>query len=525
MELIEEISGCGALGRSYSATLLGLDAVRVEIQAQITSALKRFVVVGLPDSALREAKERVRCAIEQSGFDFPRGEVVVSLAPADLPKNGSSFDLAIALAILAASGVVEPSRLTDFLALGELGLDGTVKPLRGSFGLAFGAAESRGPGLRVLAPLENLAELSLIRSVRSQAVRDLRQAVLAINSPEEYRPSVVAIDPPVPCEQQHPVTLSDIVGQPVAKRTLEIVAAGGHNLLMVGPPGAGKSMLASALRSIMPPMTEEERLEVLRIHSAFSLWTPNGGEQSLEPLIAGIRPFRTPHHTCSSVALVGGGSDPTPGEISLAHNGVLFLDEFNEFKRESVEALREPLETQSIKVVRTRYRINFKADFLLVAAINPCPCGMYGDKSGRCRCAPAILDRYLVRLSGPLLDRFDLAIRVSPVSSLFSEKLLEAKTDNCEEDEIVARVTAARGIQHARGQLNSRMSSTAIRSAVKLSRGCLAMLDQATNTFHLSNRAQQKVIKVALTIADLEGSNQIAEQHLAEALSYRVTVR
>lgn len=496
--------------------------MRVEIQAQVTSALKRFVVVGLPDSALREAKERVRCAIEQSGFSFPRGEVVVSLAPADLPKNGSSFDLGIALAILAASGVVDPSRLVNYLALGELGLDGTVKPLRGSFGLAFGALEGSSPLLTVVAPRGNIPELGLIRSLQSYPVDDLRDAVGIINGYKNPSLPMHPVVPPVPDEQQHPVTLSDIVGQSAAKRALQIVAAGGHNLLMVGPPGAGKSMLASSLRSIMPPMTEAERLEVLRIHSAFSLWTPNGGEQSLEPLIAGIRPFRAPHHTCSSVALVGGGSDPTPGEISLAHNGVLFLDEFNEFRRESIEALREPLENQCIKVVRTRYRINFKADFLLVAAINPCPCGMYGDTSGRCRCAPMILDRYLARLSGPLLDRFDLAIRVSPVSSLFSEQV---RDDSSCMDQLTNTVSSARIAQNSRGRLNSRMNSSEIRSNVKLSRGCLALLDQATAAFHLSNRAQQKVIKVARTIADLEGTGTIQEAQIAEALSYRVTIK
>ena len=522
MELPEEISTSSALGRSFSATLIGLEAVRIEVQAQVTSALKRFVVVGLPDSALREAKERVRCAIEQSGFSFPRGEVVVSLAPADLPKNGSSFDLAIALAILAASGVVDPDRLTSFLALGELALDGTVKPLRGIFGLAFGALDGdreRG-GLSVLAPAGNIAELQLIRAVQSLPVSDLRDAVAVINgykipdlSTHLRSPSVI---------QSLDVTFADIVGQSAAKRALQIVAAGGHNLLMVGPPGAGKSMLASSLRSIMPPMTEAERLEVLRIHSAFSLWTPNGDEHSLEPLIAGIRPFRAPHHTCSSVALVGGGSNPTPGEISLAHNGVLFLDEFNEFRRESVEALREPLENQCIRVVRTRYRLTFKADFLLVAAINPCPCGMFGDPSGRCRCAPMILDRYLTRLSGPLLDRFDLSIRVSPVGSLFGE---QNKDDNVDTDWVSARIMQARSKQLKRSRLNSRLSSSMIRAEVKLSQACLGMLDQATSAFHLSNRAQQKVIKVARTIADLEDAEEIGETHLAEALSYRVTVR
>ena len=531
-----ELAKRNMAARVKCTTLVGIEAYGVDVETQIIGSLRRFSIVGLPDGVLREAKDRVRCAIENSGFEFSHREVVVSLAPASLPKCGSGFDLAIALSILAAEGHIPAAALHNRAFLGELTLDGRVKPVPGEIAAAL-YAQARGREL-VVSDL-SAPHAALVPGVKVRGIVSLLQAVLFLNSRAEV--SVVsAVERSLLTGNTAALGFRDVIGQGAAKRAMEISAAGGHNLLMIGPPGAGKSMLARRMLSIVPPLDESEAIEVTKIYSGVAVQNRGGtpGEQAGFLMLE--RPFRTPHHTISAAGLIGGGSNPIPGEISLAHKGVLFLDEFVELRRDVLESLREPLENRSVVISRAKMRIRFPADFLLLAAMNPCPCGRHGLQPespgpervpGRarpegpghfCECPPQAIRRYLSRLSGPIVDRMDLQVWLPAVP--FAELVKE-----CGEDPTPAmrvRVESARSIQAGRykaaGKLNTHLETEEIKRFCNLSEPSRKLLEAAARKLSLSARGYMRVMRVSRTVADLMGAEVITQEHLAEALSYRM---
>lgn len=506
------------VSRILSGAVSGISAFCVEIEAN-QSAVASFgqresmiSVVGLPDAAVKESRDRIFSAFSNSGFIPPRGFVVVNLAPADLKKEGSSFDLGIALAILACSGVVEREQISQFGVVGELGLDGAVRPVRGVLPIADMLGKA-GKISTLLVPEENAREAALGGGgkIRVIPVADLKSAVEIISgkiSPRAVTANIEEFEP-----QTDAPDFAEVKGQMLAKRALEIAAAGGHNILMYGPPGTGKTLLAKRLPGIMPPMTRSETLETSRIHSVLGMLS-NG-----MPIVSG-RPFRAPHHTISDAGLIGGGRDPRPGEISLAHNGVLFLDELPEFKRNVLEVLRQPLESGEITVSRASGSCTFPASFLLCAAMNPCPCGR-GDYELGCTCTIEEKRRYRRKISGPLLDRIDLKI---PVRRLSDSELIGGQTSESSAD-IRRRVIAARVIQQERYRdcgfsCNAHLDSRNLQKFCLLDRQSVAMLRKAIESFKLSPRSYDRILKVARTIADLAGSENILTSHLSEAITY-----
>ncbi|MGQ0501012.1 MAG: YifB family Mg chelatase-like AAA ATPase [Panacagrimonas sp.] len=483
----------------------GLAADLVTVEVHLAPGLPGLNIVGLPEAAVREAKDRVKAALQTCGYPFPNRRMTCNLAPADLPKEGGRFDLAIALGILAASGQIPEAALKDLEVLGELSLSGEIRPVRGALPAALKAAQA---GHRLLVPLPNAQEAALASSAEVVTAQHLSALCAALHAgalPQAVRAAGQALPDAVP-------DLSEVRGQHLAKRALEIAAAGGHSMLMVGPPGAGKSMLAARLPGLMPPMSDEESIEVAAIASV----SQNGFDVGRW----GRRPFRSPHHTASGVALVGGGSMPRPGEITLAHLGVLFLDELTEFERSVLEVLREPLETGQITVSRAARQSDFPARFQLVAAMNPCPCGYLGDVSGKCRCTPDQVLRYRAKISGPLLDRIDLQLFVPRVE----REALTATADPAMETSgaVRARVVAARGRQLARaGKPNARLAPKEIERDCELDAPTKALLDTAMSRMGLSARAYHRVLKVSRTVADLAGAARISSAHLAEALRLR----
>ncbi len=489
----------------YSRAQLGLDAPQVTVEVHLSGGLPGLSIVGLPETAVREAKDRVRSALLNGRFSFPARRITINLAPADLPKEGGRFDLPIALGILAASGQIPTTALADYEFLGELALSGMLRPVRGVLPAAL---QAQTAGRSLMVPMENAAEGALVKDAHILAADHL----LAICAHFGAGPTLAAVKaPPLPRPENIP-DMADIQGQYRARRALEIAAAGAHNLLMSGPPGTGKTMLASRLPGILPPMTEGESLESAAIRSVSS--------EGFAPESWGQRPFRGPHHTASAVALVGGSSQPRPGEISLAHHGVLFLDELPEFERRVLEALRQPLESGSISISRAARQISFPARFQLIAAMNPCPCGHLGDQLKSCRCSPDVIQRYRNRISGPLLDRIDLQVEVPRLK----HPPITTTTDNSQEDSITvrSRVIAARNRQLQRsGKANQLLENHELAEVCELGKSQKALLEQAATHLALSPRACHRVLKVARTIADLSGTTQLGINDLSEALGYR----
>ncbi len=501
------------LAKLRTHALVGIDAVPVEVEVDIAAGLPKTVLVGLPELAVKESIHRIERALENLRYRRPQGRTVINLAPADLRKDAGAFDLPIALGILVAKGDLPADTVTELASVGELALDGTVRPIKGA--LAVCLATKREGIRRLLVPAANAREAAVVEGVEVYPIASLTEAVGLLTGNLEIAPLPGGVGSLAAKLNCYPIDFADVRGQEAAKRALVVSAAGSHNLLMLGPPGSGKTMLAQRLPTILPPLTLTESLETSRIYSA------TGRLPTDEPLLC-TRPFRSPHHTISDAGMVGGGNPPAPGEISLAHHGVLFLDELAEFHRKSLEVMRQPLEEGQVTIARALTSTTFPARFVLIAAMNPCPCGFLGDPRHQCKCTPPIIERYMARLSGPMLDRIDLHIEVPAVP--FAE--LSAKADGTSSAEMRRQVDQARDVQRQRygldsHQLNSRMTTRQLRKFCELTTEGQGLIRMAMDELGLSARAHDRILRVARTLADLEGSDRIEPPHVMEAIGYR----
>ena len=500
--------------KTYSASVQGLQVTAVTIEVNASRGI-RFVLVGLPDNAVKESHERILAAIENSGYKFPSRQITINMAPADIRKEGSGFDLPLAIGILATADKVKSTLLNRYMMVGELSLDGSLMPIKGALPIAIKARELGYEGLIV--PQDNIREAAVVNNINVYGAKHINQVIAHLNGTQPLEPKVINTRAEFYAQQTNfAFDFSDVKGQEHVKRALEIAAAGGHNVIMVGPPGSGKSMLAKRIPSILPPLSLQESLETTQIHSV-------AGKLGSSSSLIAQRPFRSPHHTISQVALVGGGANPQPGEISLAHNGVLFLDELPEFQRQVLEVLRQPLEDRVINISRAKYTIAYPCSFMFIASMNPCPCGYYNHPTKPCCCTPGQITRYLNKISGPLLDRIDLQIEITPLS--FEEM---SRTEPGETSATIReRVIRARKIQEERYResrdvhCNAQMGTRQLRKFAEPDEAGKELLSEAMTRLQLSARAYTRIIKVARTIADLAGSENIEPMHIAEAVGYR----